>query len=187
MWRAFGSGPHVALIFNIPVNPQGSLALNIMFSPVCYLPPAGVHESLLQAAANISRERAFLTSLSDEMVINYVAAILLAAVTCLKHQGFHEEREWRAIYLPTLNPSPFMQSALEVISGVPQLLYKIPLDPSVNSVLADLDLSRLLTRIIVGPTEHGPSIGAAFTAELAQLGVPDAGKRVALSEIPIRS
>jgi hypothetical protein len=154
---------------------------------VGYLPETDVHESLLEAAANINRERAFLKSLGDEMVVNFVTAILLAAVTCLKHRGFHEEREWRAIYLPMLNPSNLMESSLEMVGGVPQLVYKMPLDGTADPGLADLDLSRLLTRVIVGPTDYGPAIGASFVAELFQLGVPDADKRVLLSDIPIRS
>jgi hypothetical protein len=79
-----------------------------------------------------------------------------------------------------------MDSSLEMVAGVPQLVYKIPLDAKLDPVLADLDLSRLLTRVIVGPTDYGPAVGASFVAELSQLGVPHADKRVVLSDIPLR-
>jgi hypothetical protein len=51
-----------------------------------------------------------------------IAMMLLAGVTCLKHEGFREEREWRAIYCPRFYPSPLMGSDIEVIGGVPQLV-----------------------------------------------------------------
>jgi hypothetical protein len=188
MWRAFGvRGPRVALVFNIPVSSQGSLALNLMFSPVGYLPENDVHKSLLQAIANVRSNCDFLRSIDQTTVISHVTAMFLAAVTCLKHEGFHEEREWRAIYFPEQRGSQLMQSNIEVVDGIPQLVYKIPLDEGTNSILADIDLSRILRRVIVGPTQYGPAIGATFTAELFRLGVTDADQCVVLSGIPIRS
>jgi hypothetical protein len=187
MWRAFGSDARVALVFDIPAISKGSVALNLMFSPVCYLPEADVHASLMQAVGNIDKERSFLQSLGQQTVVVYAHTLLLAAVTCLKHPGFHEEREWRAIHLPNLNASKIMDSSLETVAGVPQLVYKIPLDAKRDPVLSDLDLSRLLTRVVVGPTDYGPAVGASFVAELSQLGVPNADKRVVLSDIPLRA
>jgi hypothetical protein len=158
-----------------------------MFSPVCYLPEADVHASLMQAVGNIDKERSFLQSLGQQTVVVYAHTLLLAAVTCLKHPGFHEEREWRAIHLPNLNASKIMDSSLETVAGVPQLVYKIPLDAKRDPILSDLDLSRLLTQVVVGPTDYGPAVGASFVAELSQLGVPNADKRVVLSDIPLRA
>lgn len=188
MWRAFGvSGPRVALVVNVPASSQGSLALNLMFSPVGYLTENEVHDSLIQAAANIRLDCGFLRSMDRRMVIGYIAAMFLTAVTCLKHEGFREEREWRAIYLPVQRSSALMQSNIEVVEGVPQLVYKIPMDEKTNPILKDLDLSRILERVIIGPTQYGPAIGATFVAELFRMGIADADKRVVLSGIPIRS
>ena len=35
--------------------------------------------------------------------------MLVAGVTCLKHEGFHEEREWRVLYAPNRTASPLME------------------------------------------------------------------------------
>jgi hypothetical protein len=112
--------------------------------------------------------------------------MLLAGVVCLKHEGFHEEREWRAIYAPNRWPSQFMESSTEVIVGVPQIVYKIPLDATVSESLADLDLSSILERLIVGPSPYPWPIYEAFVAELNKLGIEDAQNRVRVSGIPIR-
>jgi hypothetical protein len=113
--------------------------------------------------------------------------MLIAGVTCLKHEGFHEEREWRAIYAPKRRPSPLMQHSTETIGGVPQLVYKLPLDVNVSADLADLDISRLFDCLIIGPSPYPWAIFQAFVEELTKAGVSDAENRVHVSGIPIRA
>jgi hypothetical protein len=48
-------------------------------------------------------------------------------------------------------PSPLMTSSIEVVGGVPQIDYKIPLDGSVSPFVADLDFGQVFDRLIVGP------------------------------------
>jgi uncharacterized protein with ParB-like and HNH nuclease domain len=47
------------------------------------------------------------------------SGMLLAAVVCIKHDGFKEEAEWRAIYSPNREPSPLIAASTEIVSGVP--------------------------------------------------------------------
>ena len=75
-------------------------------------------------------------------MVGYVLTMLVVGMTCTKHKGFDEEREWRALYLPTLWSSPLMEQGIEIISGVPQRVYKLPLDGTLDPALADLDFSR---------------------------------------------
>src|SRR5262249_26257604 len=75
---------------------------------------------------------------------------MVAAVTCLKHEGFREEREWRVIHLPHMRPSPLMESSPETVGGIPQTVYKIPLDEKKSDELADLSFVRLFDRMIIG-------------------------------------
>jgi hypothetical protein len=56
-----------------------------------------------------------------------------------------------------------------------------------KSVLADLDLARLLDRLIIGPSQFSFPMCEAFTKALTALGVEQADKRVFISGIPIRS
>jgi hypothetical protein len=106
--------------------------------------------------------------------------MLMTEVVCHKHEGFREEREWRAIYAPARWPSALMEQDMKVISGVPQLIYKVPLDD-------EFHLKHLLDRVIVGPTQYPVPIAQAFVSELLKVGVSDATNRVFISNIPIRT
>jgi hypothetical protein len=104
----------------------------------------------------------------------------------LKHEGFHEEREWRAIYAPNRLQSRLIESSIEVIAGVPQVVYKVPLDTSASDRIADLDFTQIFDRLIIGPTSYPWPIYGAFVDELAKAGIADAAERVVVSGIPIR-
>jgi hypothetical protein len=106
---------------------------------------------------------------------------------CLKHEGFHEEREWRVIYSPKRFPSSLIEASTKVIAGVPQLLYELPLDRAVSPVLDDLDMSKMFDRLIIGPSPYPWVMYEAFTDALKKAGVEEAEKRVFMSCIPIRS
>ncbi len=96
----------------------------------------------------------FLRSVNRDILVGTVLFMLVAGVTCLKHEGFREEREWRALYIPKFQMSPLMESSTEVVGGVPQLVYKIPLDAKVSPALAAIDLSQMFDRLIIGPTSY---------------------------------
>jgi hypothetical protein len=113
--------------------------------------------------------------------------MLMAGVVCLKHEGFREEREWRVIYNPKRSSSPLMESSTEIIGGVPQTIYKIPLDVTVSETLGELDLFRMFDRLIIGPTSYPWAMYEAFVRALTMAGVADAGNRVFTSTIPIRA
>lgn len=101
-------------------------------------------------------------------------------------RSFHEEREWRAVYTPKRLSSPIIESSTEIIAGVPQIVYKVPLDASASPRIADIDFAQVFDRIIIGPTPYPWPIYGAFVEALKTTGVPDAEDRVFVSEIPIR-
>jgi hypothetical protein len=80
-----------------------------------------------------------------------------------------------------------MDFSIEVIGGVPQPIYKIPLDLTVNPALAPLDLATMFDRVIIGPSPYPWSIFEAFVETLTRSGISDAAERVFVSSIPIRS
>ena len=98
--------------------------------------------------------------------------MLMTKAVCLKHKGFHEEREWRAFYAPNRNFSRLMESSTEVIGGIP---------------LSDLDLVKLFDRLIIGPSPYPWVMYQSFVAALTNVGVDDAGSKVIISDIPIRT
>jgi hypothetical protein len=116
-----------------------------------------------------------------------VFTTLTSAVICLKHEGFHEEKEWRVIHHPGRMPSPFIDSSVEVISGLPQRVYKIHFKNDPASGLTGLEPSELIDRIIIGPTQFPWVMGEAFVSALRDAGVTDADKRVFASQIPVRT
>lgn len=188
MWRAFGSNvAQVALVFRIPKFSGGAAALNLMFSPVAYLTEAEVHNVIADVIQNIKTNADFLRTVDRQVIINTVFATLLAGVTCLKHEGFGEEREWRAIYSPNRSPSNLMESSTEVLAGVPQIIHKIPLDAAVSPMLADLDVAAMFDRLIIGPSPYPLAMYEAFKIALSAAGVADAGNKIFASLIPIRT
>lgn len=80
-----------------------------------------------------------------------------------------------------------MIPSVEVIGGVPQIIYQLPLDSSVSPVLAELDLARMFDRLIVGPSPYPWAMFEAFVDALTKMGIADAGNRVYVSGIPLRA
>jgi hypothetical protein len=129
----------------------------------------------------------FLRSLDRWLFITSVFNMHVAHVVCLKHEGFHEEREWRIIYNPRRSPSPLIESAMEIVSGIPQRVYKIPLENNSSAGISGIALADLFDRIIIGPTQFAWPLYEAFVTALDEAGIKDAAKRVLVSQIPVRS
>jgi len=187
MWRAFGGNTaRVAFVFKVPYMTSVAEELQVMFSPVAYLSKKGVHDVLHEVIKNINRELDFLRSIDRPLLVTMIFNMLIAAVTCSKHEGFHEEREWRVVYSPKRLASQFMKSIIRDIAGVPQPIYELPLDAALSNSLADIDLTNLFDRLIIGPSPYPWPMYEAFTAALSKAGVKNAGELVFVSGIPIR-
>jgi hypothetical protein len=187
MWRAFGgTTTRVGIVLSVPYNSLSTLALGLMFSPVAYLSESAAHHAWEEVIGNVRANRDDLRVIGRDALVRLVFTTFLASVVCLKHQGFHEEREWRTIYAPMRWPSQLMESSTEVVSGVPQVVYKVPLDGSVSEQIADLDFTQIFDHLIIGPTSYPWPIYGAFVDELTKAGVVNSAERVRISGIPIR-
>ncbi len=80
-----------------------------------------------------------------------------------------------------------MTSAIEVISGVPQPIYRIPLDKTVAPELESLDFANVFDRLIIGPSQFPFVMAEAFENALREAGVMDAAARICKSGIPLRT
>lgn len=189
MWRAFGNqtAPRVALVFRVPWFTGAQDVLNVLFSPVAYLTEQESHAVVEEVTRNVIRKADFLMSLDRPLIVNTVFNMLVAGVTCMKHEGFVEEREWRAIYTPQMRPSPLMESAVEVVGGTPQIVYKLPLDVQKSEALGGLDMTTMFDRLIIGPSQFSWAMFEAFVRELREMGVAQPDSRVCISGIPIRA
>jgi hypothetical protein len=188
MWRAYGgSSASVAIVFSVPWYSGASEALNVMFSPVIYLNKDEAYNEINEVISNVQAHHKFLSSVDRLVLLGQVFNMLVTSVTCFKHEGFGEELEWRLLYAPNRSPSPLVKYDTEIIRGIPQIVYKMPLDVTVSNSLADLDISRLFDRLIIGPSQFSVAQYDAFVDTLKNAGVPDAEKRVFISGIPIRT
>jgi hypothetical protein len=188
MWRAFGgTAARVAIVVKVPSSLLRAGVLNLIFSPVAYLTEEEVKGQFLGIVKNIRENSEFLKSVGSDQVRQSVFNMLVAGVTCLKHEGFKEEREWRLIYGPQRWPSDFIESSTEVVAGIPQVVYKIPLDKVKSPALAEFDLAHILDRLIIGPTQFPWPMYEGFALALKDLGVSEPDKRVVVSGIPIRT
>jgi hypothetical protein len=189
MWRAFGrTATRVALVFRLPLSSGGVASpLNILFSPVAYFSDARLDTEMKKVIGNIRSNQPFLKTLDRSRLLASVFMMLVAAVTCMKHEGFHEEREWRVIYSPKRDSSPLIKPETQVIDGVPQIIYRLPLDRSVSTEIAELDIAGLIDRVIIGPTQYVSAIAQAFEEALLKVGLTNAGQRIFASGIPMRT
>src|SRR5262249_53962415 len=147
-----------------------------------------VHAVIDKVIMNVDTNYDLLSSVDRPRIVRHIFNMLLAGVVCLKHEGFLEEREWRAIYSPGLFPSDLMEFSTKVIGGVPQIVYKLPLDKTHAPILADLDFSHIFDRLIIGPSPYPTVMAQAFMEALTKAGVPqDEKQRIFISGIPIRS
>jgi hypothetical protein len=178
MWRALrAADARVALVFNLPWLFGSGVSLHLMFSPVAYLAEADLHRVISEVIEDIRANAEFLRGIDREWLVGNVFLMFVVGGTCLKHEGFSEEREWRGIYSPGRWPSPLMECATEVVAGVPQVVCKVPLDENVSKDLATVEISRMLDWVIIGPSPYPWVMPQAFTEALREAGVKDAEKK----------
>jgi hypothetical protein len=188
MWRAFGAASaRVGLVFNVPAQSRGAEAMKLIFSPVTYFKDNEAEQLISEVVRNIKANSDFLKTVGRQEIVNWTFSMLLLGVTCVKHEGFREEREWRVVHCPQLYSSPLIEASPEIIGGVPQIVFKLPLDKSVDPILDDLDFAKLFDRLIIGPSPYPIAMFDAYVDALSKAGVAEAGKKVFISNIPIRS
>ncbi len=180
-----GNAARVALVFRIPYEMEGSLNLNLLFSPVAYLNREQTHEIFREVIRNLKDNTEFLKSIERQTILNLAFYTILVGSVCAKHEGFREEREWRAIYIPSIFSSPLMASSVETVLGVPQIVFHIPLDASYNPAAAEMDLSKILERVIIGPTQYPLAMQVAIQTELVNSKCLNTA--VLMSTIPLRT
>jgi hypothetical protein len=185
MWRAYGGNAGVAVVLNNSVFITPNDYVKAYASPVAYCDRLKFAEEFRKVIDNIESEIDFLKEKGRELVKNYLFRVLAFAVICTKHPGFAEELEWRVIHCPWWEPSTHLVRAIEVIKGVPQPVYKVPLK-NVPGQLEGIDIPELLDQIIIGPTRDPQPTQEAFMDLLAEAGVTAPDKKVLLSNIPLR-
>lgn len=185
MWRAFGgSSGRVALVMSVPWFSPGAQLLRLIFSPVAYFTEDEVAKELDAVIENVRKNAEFLGTVNAQELSGMIYTMLLSAVTCLKHYGFHEEKEWRVIHGAFPLFSELMENSIECINGVPQRVFKLPLEAAISP---ELGFASIFDRLIIGPTQYPIAMHGAFASKLTEAGVADAASKVIISDIPIRT
>lgn len=183
MWRAFSRTTGVAFVFNTAPFVNPSDALKAYTSPVSY----EAHEKdLVKIAENIKESVEFLREQGRETIVGYVFNAFKFGALCSKHPGFKEEVEWRIIYTPSMEKSPYLVKDIQVIGGIPQQIYKIPLQNFPDEGLVGAEIPELIDRIIIGPTAYPSAVREAFEGLLEDAGVSEPRRLICVSDLPIR-
>ena len=186
MWRAYGGVTRVAIVLNNTPFLSDSDALGVKTSPVEYLSHSRFQQEFKGIGEAVRTYSDLLKSESRDMLKARIFNMFKFAALCTKHPGFGEEKEWRIIYTDELSRSEKLVRAVKVIGGTPQPVYKIPLVDIPGEGLIDVEVPKILNRIIIGPTEHPIVSRDAFVEVLERSGVENPDEKVFVSDIPLR-
>jgi len=188
MWRAYGQqSAKAAIVFNAPLESDTKNVLKLLLTPTAYFNQDDLNRELKGVINNIKVDIDFLVSLNNQEIINRIFAMLVMTTVSLKHEGFREEREWRIIYLPELVQSKLVFRTIEIIGGVPQIIYQIPLENNQPEMVADVNMTHLFDKVIIGPTEYPLPLYNAFRVALEEAGIENPESRIIISGIPLRT
>ena len=189
MWRAYGGEKGgVALIFNPYPVLQETPELKAFSVPVFYLREDQFETKLGQKIEKFIAASKHAKDISAEFLANMTVRYLIGEAVSAKHFAFREEREFRVVYLPTIDQSEHIKCETVSVRGVPQIVHQIPLEDAPEKGLHKADIANLVERVIIGPTDYMMPVWSAFVSELERAGVPraDAESRVIFSGIPLR-
>lgn len=187
MWRAYGgNSAKAALILRMPLHQQAN-GLRVLLSPVSYLGAEEIEQEFRATLLNIKDNYATLAALKVESIFTTAFYMLVMAALSLKHSGFGEEKEWRMILLPDALPSEHVERSVEVIAGVPQMVYKIPLEDKPDQDICGVSIPDLIDQVIIGPSVYPIPIFDAFSQILKDAGISDPHSRLTISDIPLRT
>jgi hypothetical protein len=190
MWRGFGGlSPRAAIVLKLPLSPDAVAGLNLMFSPVAYFRYKEVENELFEIIQSLHGliYSQVLKQTDKTLVKEIILAMLVMAAVSLKHEGFQEEKEWRIICMPQMRPSNLMLTSTEIIEGIPQIVYKIPLKNNPAEGVIGIEIPQIVDRVIIGPSDFPMVMHQAFVRTLREAGMDDAEKRVVVSGIPLRT
>lgn len=186
MWRAYG-GPiaGAAIIFNTEVFQSDNDQINVFAHPVTY--GADAFAEHFQNMLNILlQSQDLLAQVPRESAKSVIFHSLRDLMLTTKHPGFREEQEWRIIHSPSLFASAFVQHEIVSVAGIPQAVYKVPLEDRPGLNMPELNLDKIIHKVIVGPCQYPQQVAFALHVALDAAGVTNSGDRITISDIPLR-
>jgi len=179
MWRAYAKNNGCAIIFDKNNLLEMVKSTDVRLQPVSYKTDGQIQDALnnfwqkIGGPANIDsikelsycerrdhRRSVSLGNMEDgNKLLEIFRQFLVRYSTILKHPAFEEEKEWRMIVHASHNSKTLQ---VESISGIPQLVYKLPLDSG------EVPINKLIKKIIIGPTEQAELILEALKFQLSE-------------------
>jgi hypothetical protein len=191
MWRAYGGqGNGAALVFNtsfITFNADSPLIIAKVHYKSHSNRLAWLQDKLdtylgITARLGLPDERLFIASYQIFNLINIFALIF-------KHDGFSEEQEWRAIYMPDRDIQQALTDKFSYHIGPrgvePKL--KFPVAPLKIADAGEWKFDDIVEQIILGPSVSSPLAVASIKRMLKTLRHPGLIDRVVASTIPLRA
>ncbi|WDI31351.1 DUF2971 domain-containing protein [Hyphococcus flavus] len=186
MWRAYGGGSGVALIFRGDPFTAETDDLGAYSFPVRYAGEAEVSAQVMSLARRIHDNAKVLANHDKSDIIFYLRTTLISWILCTKHAAFREEREWRVVHSPALGPPEGLDTEIVSVHGIPQRIYKIPLKMTTGEIPIDLSPTAILEGILIGPTYFPMVSYEAFGEVLREIGFENPYERIRLTNIPLR-
>lgn len=190
MWRGYGgSGNGAALVFNTGFV-TGKAGSPLIVTKVHYASRER-RIAWLQQKLEQFTELLAASTVPDEklhVVAYHVFSLIKFFALKFKHDGFHEEREWRIIYMPDRDVQVLLKDKFGYVIGrrgvEPKLKLKIEplrLEPRETWTFADI-----LERIILGPSVSSPLAKHSVERMLTTMGKDNFRQKVVASSIPLR-
>jgi hypothetical protein len=191
MWRGYGdSGKGVAIVLDtarlIPRDDAFLILAKVRYGTEEQR--IGWIQTLLARCAEILENNPVL---DDNLVVCsfFIFQRLKLFAIFTKHRGFHEETEWRIVYMRDIEQSHLFNHMIGYSSGPRGLEPRLKLKMAVFAGLPETDnfgLSTLIERIILGPSS--PPLAPSGCAKMVEsLGYPELTERIKRSNIPYRT
>lgn len=192
MWRAYGHPTGIAMIISpnfldIELSFQNNTFLT---TPVIYSDKAFIDiiPKILNAFSSADMIYYF-KQMNITHFFHILSRFIYIYIMSIKHPGFKEECEWRIILSPFFKRDEqyidknIVESDVKTDFGHPEKIYKINLN-KFNFI--SNDSSRLLKKIIIGPSENADIIKDAFIHLFNSKGINNAENLIQISDIPLR-
>lgn len=189
MWRAYGQNTvGAAIILNKTPFFTPSDVLAAYTSPVAYHTDEQLGREIDQVIHNIETNKDWLKTVDPEFIGFYIFNMFSFGVTCLKHPGFREEKEWRIIFNPKMRDEGTIPYVTQSVGGAPQKIYTLEMKDihKEEDSLTGISPDALIKRVIIGPSQMQATVREAIVEALTEAGVTNAHERVVLSDIPLR-
>lgn len=191
MWRGYGnSGSGAALVINtanINANPDSPLIVG----KVHYASKVERKHWISEKLSSLAEVIAAHARVEDDFFYAAWAWLhrLKSFALFTKHHGFHEEREWRVVYMSDKDTEQIFKkyfSHLATNRGIEPKL-KLPIKRIPELKTEEISLESLVDRIILGPSVSSALAANSLRQMLRNIDQPKLAERVVASEIPFRA